>query len=276
VSAQAQVSPEQIDQLMREIRDGMRETEQLLARASRPATSIDNLIEDLLSVAEGESVPSILREFLMNNPDLLAELLEPEANEERLLELEDDIRRLFYTEDNGVEQFLTEHPEVLEQLVTDEELLNKILQSFLSTENDLEDLFQDTEQSMTQTESDLERLIELVEEAGDSMQQQSQQQGQGQDQEDLQQENSTEGTEEGSDSQTDEYNPSSSESGSSGSQGEEDPDAWIADLPEEMQEAARDATQSRHPEGYERELAEFYKALARMARQVRERQEQGN
>jgi hypothetical protein len=270
--AQAQITPEQVDELMRNIRDSMRETEQLLARASTPPISAEDLFNDLLDFAEGEEITPLLREFLESNPRLLAELSNPDANEEQLEETEDEIRRLLYAEDRGLEQFFEANPEVIERFFDDEENLEALLEEFLHAELDLEGLFHETEGSMAQTEEELIRLIELVEEA--SNMQPSPSQSQGQNDENLQQQDN-QGTDPqtGSDQPTDEQQAQNSGQVGSGNQGIEDPNAWIADLPEQMQQAARDATQGDRPQGYEAELEEFYRLLAQQARLQRERRE---
>lgn len=273
-SAQAQVDPSQVDNTMRGIQEAMRDIEQALADASQEPPSVEDMLSSLDDAQGGniEALHPALRELLMSHPELLAELLAPEAGDDQRRALEDNIRRMLYSEEDGLTHLLENNPEILERLVAQPEHLESMIQEFAGQEDDLEHLFNNIEGQMLETESEIARLIELVEEAQQSMASEgSQSQNEG---------DSSSSTGEGAPEPpqgTDEQSGSqpgdgASETDSSGNpEGTDDPNAWTADLPERAQEAARDAASPRRPEGWEDEIDEYYRLLARLSREYRER-----
>lgn len=275
-----QMSPEEAEQLMNSIAEKMRDLEQMLAKASLAPQDLSMLIEQLKEAAaenDFEHLPRSLREFLLNNPDLLAKLKNPDADGDSLLQTEDEIRRLLATKDDGLEQLLRENPEMLERLLTQEGAMEEALQEHSNLENNLQRLFDQTSQQMESTEGDIEKLMDLAQQ----MQQQMNQQAEQQKQDQLNQENQPQPGErqtenEGAEnSNGQEENPNGSpEAGSPrGLGGQEDPNAWDMILPRSERERGTTPGTQPTPRGYEAETARYFRLLAQQARKERERQE---
>ncbi len=271
--ASAQVDSAQVDNTMREIYERMEQIEQDLARASQEPSAVDQIIESLGNLAEGDltALTPEIREMLLNNPELLARLSDPEAGEEEMSLIEDDIRRLLYSEEDGLDQLLENNPEIMERLIEEPETLENLIREFVGAEDDLAGLFSDVEQQMAQTESDIVRLIELVGEAEQSMaaaQAQSQNEGDSAPSMGQVPPRAPQGT----DAQSEEYDPDAApEPESSGARtNEDDPNAWTADLPGRAQQAARDASVGERPDGWEGEMSEFYRLLSQAATRAAE------
>lgn len=277
-----EMSPQEAEQLMRSIGDRMRELEQMLAKASLEPDDLAAVIEQLKHAAnekDFERLPRTLREFLLNNPDLLAKLKNPEAEGDELLQTEDEIRRLLATEENAIEKLLKENPDMLERMLEKQEMMQEALQQHNSMENDLDRLFRQTSEGMKSTEQDIEKLMDLAQQMQQQMNQQAQQQRdqlqQEQDHQRQQKERETEnGSVEGPDGK-DDVNPSSKPGAPDsvhGDLGKVDPEAWDMILPRTMRERGTHPGSNPAPRGWSAEAAEYFRKLAQQARRERERQ----
>jgi len=277
-----EMSPQEAEQLMNSIGEKMRQLEQMLAKASLEPEDLSTLIEQLKLAAEDKDfdhLPRTLREFLLNNPDLLAKLKNPDAEGDSLLATEDEIRRLLATEDDGLAQLLRQNPEMLERLLSQEDAMGDALRAHNEAENNLRRLFDETSRQMESTEGDIQRLMELAEQ----MQQQMNQQAQGNQNQPNQPQDESQPGERRPDNQNDsvedpqgqDQNPEGSpESGTprAGS-GQNDPDAWELFLPRSERERGSDTSRNAAPRRWKAETARYFRLLAEQARREREREE---
>lgn len=155
-----------VDKMMREIRDKMRDLEQSLARASLDPADTESLVDMLARAAESgdtANLPPELQDFLRNNPDVLSRLATPEgATAEEQSKVESEIRELL-GQDDGVQKLLEENPELLNKLLDDQEALTESLKKHVEVEDDIKRLFEQTQNGMEQTEEEIKKLIELAE-----------------------------------------------------------------------------------------------------------------
>lgn len=278
------MSPEEAEQLMNSISEKMRQLEQMLAKASLEPEDLGIIMEQLKEAAKNKDfsrLPRSLREFLLNNPDLLAKLKNPDQTDDDLLQTEDEIRRLLATNENGLEELLRENPEMLERLLEQQDSMEEALREHSQAENDLERLFNRTGEQMKSTEGDIEKLMELAEQMQQQMNQQAQDnrdqlnqpQPQPQGEGDRQTENDSveepqgEGAEENPQGR-----PGTDSTGRPLAQ--RDPEAWDMILPRALRERGADPTAAPRPRGWEAEASRYFRLLAEQARRERQREEQ--
>ncbi len=273
-----QMAPEEAQQLMNSIAEKMRQLEQMLAKASLEPEDLGMLMEQLKQASEDKNfdhLPRTLREFLLNNPDLLAKLQNPDAQGDSLRAAEDEIRRLLATEEDGLAQLLRENPEILERLLSQEDAMEDALEKHSRLQNDLKRLFDETSRQMESTEGDIQKLMDLAQQMQQQMNQQAQnqqdqlKQEREQEQRDRQRDNGVENPE-GQD-QNPEGAPDSENPGLRS--GQNDPDGWEAFLPGAERERSLDASREAVPKRWEAETARYYRLLAEQARIERERRE---
>lgn len=281
-----EMSAEEAERLMNAINEKMRALEQMLAKASLQPEELSTIIEQLRHAVENnetDKLPRSLREFLLNNPDLLAKLKNPDAQGDDLRKLEDEIRRLLATEDQGLERLLQQNPEMLQRLLQEQGQIEEALRNHAQVENDLQNLFKRTSDEMESTEGDIEKLIELAE----KMQQQMNGQGQPQDGQQLQQPQPGQKPEDGQDqgNQNDQAgnNPQGAEQNydangnpipsPTGAGTKPDKNAWDTVLPRSAKERGTDPNAQAKPKDWAPEAAEYFRMLAEQARIERERAE---
>lgn len=278
------MSPEEAEQLMNSIADKMRQLEQMLAKASLEPDDLSAIMEQLRHAAEEKNfthLPRSLREFLLNNPDLLAKLKNPQQTGDDLLQTEDEIRRLLATKKDGLEELLRENPEMLERLLEQQDTMEEALRQHNQVENDLERLFDQTAEQMKSTEGDIEKLMDLAEQMQQQMNQQAQNnrdqlnqpQPQPQEQEgDRQTENDSVEDPQG---QGAEENPQGRPGTDATGRplGQNDPEAWDMILPRTERERNQDPSATPKPRGWEAEASRYFRLLAEQARKEREREE---
>lgn len=284
-TAQAQMGADEIDQLMKQIRDQMRELEQDLAKASLDPADTEQLMEMLKrAVDSGDttSLPPELQDFLRNNPDVLGKLAAPEgATAEEQRAVEESIREMLKSDD-GVQKLLEENPELLQKLLDDQDALTEALKNHVRVEDDIKRLFEQANQTMRSTEQQLKDLIELAEQ----MQQQQQGQGQPQDGNPMEQPGEQPGGEQGErpqhqegnqDNQNpapDEYQAPPSQTG--GAQGTRDPRAWNDVTPTRDQGDRTASANQPNPNGYDEDWEALSRALGEAASGTRRNNDSGS
>ena len=277
-----EMSAEEAERLMNAINEKMRELEQMLAKASLEPEQLSTIIEQLRHAVdnnETDQLPRSLREFLLNNPDLLAKLKNPDAQGDDLLKVEDEIRRLLATEDQGLERLLQQNPEMLQRLLQEQDQIEDALRNHAQLENDLQNLFKRTTDEMESTEGDIEKLIELAQKMQQQMNGQGQDPGNKLDQpkpgegekpgEQDQNKQNNEG-QEGQNAQEN-YEANGSQGNPTGAGGNQDPAAWDTILPRTRKEQGTDPNAQPKPKGWAAEAAKYFELLAKQARIERER-----
>jgi len=270
-----QMSPEETKQLMDAISQKMRDLEQMLAKASLQPEDLAMIIDQLKTAVQEKDydrLPGSLREFLLNNPQLLSQLKNPEQSGEELQQTEDEIRRLLATDDHGVEKLLKDNPEMLERLLQQQDKMEEALKEHSSMENNLERLFNRTSDQMESTEGDIQKLIEAAEQMQQQMNQSAQQQQNQLNQPspspkpDGQNNNDNDSV---TDPKGQEQNPESGpDSGKTptGPSATTDQNAWDTILPRVGKERGTDPTRQPTPKGWASEAASYFKLLAEQAR----------
>lgn len=273
-----QMGPDEAEQLMAQVQESMRQLEQMLAKASLKPDDLQTIIDQLRDAVrdnQTDQLPRSLREFLLNNPDLLAKLKDPTAQGQDLRDIEDDIRRMLATDNDGLEKMLRQNPEMLKRLLEEQNELQRALEQHSEVENNLRRLFEQTEQQMHSTEDDIKKLIELAEQMQQQMNQSPSQQPQDQLQQDQQnqQEQQQNQNDQVNDPNQQQQMPTTPPQGQDGQRrpGERDPNAWDMPLPATEIGPAAAGARGAQPPGYEREAAEYFRALARAAQEERER-----
>lgn len=261
---------------MDQINQRMKEIEQLLARASLKENDLNLLLEQLKNYQSGDPVPHLLNEFLLDNPEILAKLKNPNGNQEELLKTEDEIRRLFALEAEGPRIFLQENPNILKELLQNS-LFEEILRKHIKKENDLKKLFNQVENHMAETEKDIAELIKQAEEMQQQMNQKSPNNQKQLQQDELDLKNFPKLNEQ--------IDPKSKNPKESTGEGIEEKkgislkdipqDAWDTILPRTDYSAASSPFAQQKPEGWEAEAEAYFLELAKQAFRERIRRAAG-
>lgn len=275
----AQPSAQEAEALMKAINDRMRDLEQELAKAAREPESLNSivsLLKDLVAKGQVDQLPQSLKDFLFNNPDLLAKLKNPSGTPEEQRKVEDEIRKLLAEKDNGLEELLKQNPEMLKRLLEQQDLVENALRKHAEAENDIQRLFRKTEQGMHTAEDDIKKLIEMAQQMQQQMNQGQQPQEQEGDkpkpgEENKRPENQNDNTNRPNQAPN-EYSPPPA-GPHMARPNEPDPAAWDLALPETELSGAAGTSASPKPEGYETEAERYYSMLAKI--QAQERQTHG-
>lgn len=272
-----------VDKLMNEIHQKMKNLEQDLAKASLEPSSIKNVLSQLLELAKQnklDSIPNSVKDFFLANPEMLAKLKNPNADQETLRSIEDNIRRKLAEDEKNLAALLQENPQILQNLMNDENALKNAMEKYTETENDLKKLFDDTSSEMKSTEDEIKKLIEMAQQMQNQMNKSAEQQ-----KEQLQQEKEREEQQgehkNDNGSVNDPKDPAKKELPNGGAeqpkQGNRnnvfDPRAWDAFLPKAILDAARTAAAEPAPSKYQLEANRYFQMLAKAARLERERRE---
>ena len=161
-SVQAQ-SAEEVEGMINEIIDLMRDVEQNLNKIALEPEQLSEILHQLLKAVQDDkpdNIPEAIKEYLINNPTELAKLIEPDANPAKIKELKKMIRKALQTDD-GLSLLIKKHPQILKNLMQQEDILKKALKKFLKDENDLQSIFENTDREMRESEDKLKELIKL-------------------------------------------------------------------------------------------------------------------
>jgi len=275
-SLQAQ-SADEVKAMMDEISGLMRNIEQKFNKIALEPEQLKSILQQLLRAAQDkkpENLPESIKDYLESNPTILAELIDPNADEDKKKELKKMIRNSLQTDD-GLNLLIRKYPQILDNLRQKEEVLTDALKKYLKDENDLQQIFKSTNDEMKETEEKLKELIELANKMQQKMNSQQKKKQEQEKEEEQQNEDKPQNPNENkpNENEPNEYQPNAGEDAKKTNP--TDRNAWDNPLPEREYERTREARSGSKPKGYEEYSDQYFRALSQFERRHEEAQRNG-